>query len=39
MCASVTKVDQGHPKLFWCNASIRPKNLPNMKSVSKEPTL
>ena len=43
MCVSVTKVGQGHPKLLWYNAFIRPTKPPNMKSIlyltSIEPTL
>jgi len=38
MCVNVTVVGQGHPKLVWCNASVRSTNVPYMKSISKEPT-
>jgi len=39
MCANVSKVGQGQPKLFWCKTSIKATNLPNMKSLTNEPTL
>ena len=35
MCATGTKVGQGHPNDRVCNHSVRPINLPNMNALRK----